>query len=487
MKRTILSGAIGLAAFLLIGAVLGADATLLLQIGTAAMVIVNATGAAVTFGAARRLRGAERASFALLGALFVLWATTRATMFIGLLHGGSIGPSATIVGLVGTATLSVPAFVLFYVHYREKRSWDGPIDAAIMAVTAIIVGSVLITSGHGVGAQSESVLLSLQAGLLVGLALGFSGMLMWRRSAVHCWLRWGLAGIGLLFAQVALSFTGHLLDGAPDLRVATVALGALASGSLALMAIRRVEMAGKPAITTTLATKPRSLTMRLLPALMTLSAVTLLVWNKGPLGYLAIGAVGLVLLRGIRTLRTVEGLLDERNVLAMTDTLTHAFNRRHLEHELPVMAARAARSGEPLSALLVDLDGFKAVNDTRGHGAGDHLLQTLASAMRSELRAGDILFRLGGDEFVVLAPADIAGATELAERIRERISQVAHGALPDGPHVTASIGVVAVPPHPQLRRLLRRADAALYLAKRNGRNRVVIMKGEQPQSPSTPT
>lgn len=161
--------------------------------------------------------------------------------------------------------------------------------------------------------------------------------------------------------------------------------------------------------------------------------------------------------------------------LSETDSLTGLFNARRLFDSLDAELARAKRSREPLSLLLVDLDGLKAINDRHGHAAGDAAIRALARVIRTQLREADIGARWGGDEFAVLAPATSAAAgLTLAERIRAMIPHTA-AQWP----LTGSVGVATVDPNDRedhvvdAATLMRAADAALYEAKRGGRNRVV--------------
>ncbi len=139
---------------------------------------------------------------------------------------------------------------------------------------------------------------------------------------------------------------------------------------------------------------------------------------------------------------------------AGTDPLTGLANRRAWEDGADRMLAAAARSGEPVTVALLDLDGFKAVNDTGGHAAGDALLRALASGWRGELRRSDLLGRLGGDEFALCLPAsDRAATADLLGRLRA----VSAGAW--------SAGAATARPGETLREVLARADAALYRQK----------------------
>ena len=157
--------------------------------------------------------------------------------------------------------------------------------------------------------------------------------------------------------------------------------------------------------------------------------------------------------------------------LAQTDVLTGLPNRRFLEGELVREIARAARGQEALGLLLIDLDHFKQINDEAGHSAGDDALVAAAHRMRAALRAGDRIGRLGGEEFLVVAPATSAGeALALAARLRMVIA--GKPLWGDRRVVTASLGVAVYRAGDTAATLLRRADAALYRAKRLGRNRV---------------
>ena len=159
---------------------------------------------------------------------------------------------------------------------------------------------------------------------------------------------------------------------------------------------------------------------------------------------------------------------------AATDGLTGLPNQRAVADALNRMFAQAAATGAPLALLMLDLDHFKQVNDQHGHPVGDQVLAGVGAALRAALRNQDFAGRKGGEEFAILLPdTDIATALEIAERIRAAIAEIS---LPgtDAP-VTVSIGVAGFPSHAStLDRLERLADAALYVAKRQGRNRVEV-------------
>jgi diguanylate cyclase (GGDEF)-like protein len=159
--------------------------------------------------------------------------------------------------------------------------------------------------------------------------------------------------------------------------------------------------------------------------------------------------------------------------LSLTDSLTGLGNRRQLEQALATEIKRAQRTGEPLCALMADLDHFKRVNDTFGHEAGDKVLAAFGELMRGQARATDIAARFGGEEFVILMPhTDIIRGKATAERIRVALAAIRIEAVPHG--VTASFGVAVLAPGEQDEVFMRRVDAALYEAKRVGRNRVIV-------------
>lgn len=162
--------------------------------------------------------------------------------------------------------------------------------------------------------------------------------------------------------------------------------------------------------------------------------------------------------------------------MALTDSLTGVFNRRYVNAHLPRLLVRSGESQKPVAALLFDIDHFKAVNDTHGHAVGDEVLKEVADRASRNLRNFDLVARLGGEEFVVIMPdTDMEGARAAAERLRERIAQDRFP-ISEAPHsidVTVSVGVaIADSAGETAEELLKRADDALYAAKRAGRNRV---------------
>ncbi len=162
---------------------------------------------------------------------------------------------------------------------------------------------------------------------------------------------------------------------------------------------------------------------------------------------------------------------------SIRDALTGLFNRRYLDETLAREIHRATREASVLSVLVMDVDFFKKFNDSFGHQAGDRVLAMLGSLLRKKTRESDIASRLGGEELAVVMPgAGIDDAKRRAEIIREEVArmEVIHEGKDIGP-VTLSIGVAAFPEHGAAAdELLRLADTALYRAKREGRNRVIV-------------
>lgn len=161
--------------------------------------------------------------------------------------------------------------------------------------------------------------------------------------------------------------------------------------------------------------------------------------------------------------------------LSTLDALTGALNRAGLEMQGKRTGLRAQRSGRSLAVIMIDVDYFKVINDTYGHPVGDEVLRHLARLLRLELRPNDLLARFGGEEFVlVLDGVDHAAALKVAERLRARIEYEMVELDKLSVRYTASMGVVCSDQHDyDLIRLISAGDAAMYEAKRAGRNRVV--------------
>lgn len=169
-------------------------------------------------------------------------------------------------------------------------------------------------------------------------------------------------------------------------------------------------------------------------------------------------------------------LVEESRFMATTDTLTGLLNRRAFMDATGRELARSRRYSDKLSAVLLDVDHFKQINDRRGHATGDAVLATVGQLLTNALRSCDIVARWGGEEFVLLLPStSLEGAEQVAERIREQLASARiQDSTGDLVPVTASFGVATYGDGETLEQLVDRADRAMYRAKSGGRNRVVL-------------
>ena len=227
---------------------------------------------------------------------------------------------------------------------------------------------------------------------------------------------------------------------------------------------------------------PRRQAMALAVVLMGVSTASATVSLGMPLATrLLVSMTMMVTLEMIHVVLNVLGQLQQALVeQANTDPLTGAYNRRHLQARLGERLALTGAAGEPTpeeargdnALLLIDIDHFKLVNDRHGHDAGDAVLCRLVAAVSARKRSGDLLFRTGGEEFVLLLPKTTpAAALRVAEDLRLRLSQAE---LMPGQTVTVSIGVSALTQGQTAEAWVKAADVALYAAKQQGRNRVVV-------------
>jgi diguanylate cyclase (GGDEF)-like protein len=185
-------------------------------------------------------------------------------------------------------------------------------------------------------------------------------------------------------------------------------------------------------------------------------------------------------------LMAMDRLRNEVADLALLDDLTGVGNRRHLLQRLTEECARSERSGEPFALLVIDLDGFKGINDTHGHAAGDACLQHFTLMAQTRLRPGDMLARTGGDEFCVVLPSStLREGAMIARRVIEVCRDDAAGCVGADIPIAVSIGVAqwtrAMGAFPD--RLIAAADHALYAAKNDGKNRHAVYDPAPPLVP----
>jgi diguanylate cyclase (GGDEF)-like protein len=185
-------------------------------------------------------------------------------------------------------------------------------------------------------------------------------------------------------------------------------------------------------------------------------------------------------------LMAIDRLRNEVADLALLDDLTGVGNRRHLLQRLTEECARSERSGEPFALLVIDLDGFKGINDTYGHAAGDACLQHFTLMAQTRLRSSDFLARTGGDEFCIMLPSStLREGAMIARRVLDVCRQDAEQCVGADVPIAISIGVAQwtseIGSFPD--RLMAAADQALYAAKNEGRNRHAVYDPSPPLVP----
>lgn len=168
----------------------------------------------------------------------------------------------------------------------------------------------------------------------------------------------------------------------------------------------------------------------------------------------------------------LENARAELDLIARTDPLTNLYNRRHFDEHAELEFQRTKRNGHTISFLILDVDNFKTINDSQGHGVGDAVLLSLSKMIRAEIRQIDLIARMGGDEFIImLIDTNLEQAFSIAERIRSLVAQTPVVLESQTFPVSLSVGITTIRPGDQeLKLILKRTDDALYRAKQGGRN-----------------
>jgi diguanylate cyclase (GGDEF)-like protein len=439
--------------------------------------VVEGLAAVALLLAARHATGVARVAWALFAGALGLWAITDGVYaFTTSVLGRDVAEASVFdVGWLGFYPLAFAGILMLYRELHPGPDWRGAIDTAALVFALGLLGWALVLQPASASAEGGSlaVALNLLYPALDILALAAVGWILIRSpEGSPPWLWLVAAAFGVALAGGLLYQAAHLHGfGSADPLSAAAYAASAAAWCAAGLARRRDPVRLH-------STLPHTRTAEwsgLVPfaAAGTLTVVLLL--GGGVSRIIAFAGLAVVGVRLVLIQRTAGRSLAERDLLLGTDPLTGAYNRRFLEEEIPRALARATRSGDPLSAIALDLDRFKRVNDSLGHSAGDTLLTAVVAEVRSRLRLGDVLCRVGGDEFVVLLPgADTDVAREVGMRIVDGTHLVSWTVAPDCP-VSVSIGVATYPRHASgPDDLLCAADAALYSAKAAGRDCVVV-------------
>ena len=286
-----------------------------------------------------------------------------------------------------------------------------------------------------------------------------------------------LLGLGILAAQLLLALNGYCLKHQRPLVVPFwVTVLGFESAIVAAILIQGVHSAvwAFPALFICYFVLPRR-QAHLFGLFLLAGASLALLHIAGPAGAVRMVAAMALTLAMINVVLGVIGDLQQALLRqAHTDPLTGAWNRRYFDEQLASIARPAQTDRVPNALLALDIDHFKAINDRHGHATGDAVLQAVVRLVRQRKRESDLLFRIGGEEFVLLLPRTrLEDAARVAEQLRQLIEQ--HELVP-GVRVTVSMGLSAQQVASGAQEWLAAADAALYEAKRSGRNRVVTAR-----------
>lgn len=380
-----------------------------------------------------------------------------------------MNPAIIIISLLFfTSTIMAVAMGIAWVHFgrqRHVRSWamsyalsmlqwvanaggialKSPLLMAIAALCIVVSGTLVLV---GVRQRAASVVpwrLLLGAGSLVAVGGVYAAMTQDR--PLQGLIVPGYVGVLMLCAALALWPRSRRFS-APEMALFTM---------FGLFALFQISLAGSAALELD---RGIGASMALYRAVMALCLPSI---------YVGAGVAAVLVVAG--------DLAHQLRRQMQHDPLTSVLNRRGLEEAASRAIANARRHGRPLALVVCDLDGFKALNDGFGHIAGDNALRGFAQLLTNAVRRGDIVARMGGDEFgLLLVETDAHAAADVMERVRAEISFLR---LPDAPkaQLHASFGIAQLgPDDSELDHMVARADAALYEAKKHGKNRVAIWR-----------
>lgn len=449
------------------------------QVGWILQASAQALAAVACWRAAGVSGGRGRTAWLMLGAGQAIWCVTDVTYAAVGLAGMTVPEvSGFDAAWLAYYLPTLGAVAVIYAIMQPEPGWLGVMDAVVLAGAGTLVlwaGVVGPLAASGAGSTAGTAVNTLYPALdLLGLCV--VAWLVVRRRATPRWTL-GLVGFfGLGVVGGVLYLDSALSGGTTAAVMSGVAYSASSACLLGAAQVRRRGGAAAAA-TATIATIPPAWSQLLPPAAVLPLAVILAGDPSAVVRGLCLLVILVVIVRLSWSLLVLARLGQAHEALLRRDALTGAHNRLFLAEELGRLVARAQRSGEPLAVVALDLDGFKELNDTRGHATGDAFLIRLVSEMRVRLRAGDVLCRQGGDEFLVLLPdTDERGALRLAGRMLDAVTAT-RAAIGGATRVDGSLGVVALAGgEAEGRVLLDRADAAMYAAKWSGGGRVLAWR-----------
>lgn len=450
------------------------------NVGYVAQALAQAAAAAACLGAARAAVGAGRLAWGLLCAgQALLAATNLAFAVVDALAVPVPEVSGFDVLWLAYYLPTLGAVAVFYQRRRPEVDWTGLIDALILtaAVTVLAWEVAIVPLARTAAGGVEGAAVNTLYPTLDLLGLSVMAWLAMRQAGRPRWLVWITGSFLAAVVADGVYLRAALLDSASGVGV-SAAFYVLAAACLVVAADQR-RTAGPGDLSHLRVLRPRPW-VQIVPFVLVAPLLVLVADGRhdAAADTAAVLIIAVVIARLSWALIRLDALGRENERLLVTDPLTGAYNRRFLGEELARLSARARRDGGPLAVVMLDLDGFKQVNDTLGHEAGDAFLRWLVARMRVRLRGGDVLCRMGGDEFVLLLPGtDEAGALRLTERLQEAVAEAGANVCPDIP-VGGSFGAVAQDGEvsdPEA--LLHRADAAMYAAKRAGGARTLAWRG----------